>query len=159
MRRNPWLMLGLGMAAQGASCVVMYGLPVLIPQLRPEGLSMSEAGLIVGAPSAGMLFTLVLWGWFADRYGERLAMSLGQSLAGVVLAVTALANAPLMVVGLMLGLAGALGSAANSASGKVVLGWFPAERRGVAMAFRQAAQPLGIATAALILPPVAAEYG
>jgi MFS family permease len=152
-------MLALGMAAQGASCVFMYGLPVLIPVLRTEGLSLSEAGMIVGAPSAGMLFTLVLWGWFADRYGERLTMSLGQSLAGIVLAATAFTHAPLAVVGLMLGVAGALGSAANSASGKVVLGWFPAERRGVAMAFRQAAQPLGIAIAALVLPPVALHYG
>src|SRR5262245_41864197 len=159
MRRNPWLMLGLGMAAQGASCVFMYGLPVLIPVLRAEGLSLSQAGMIVGAPSAGMLFTLVAWGWFADRYGERLTMSLGQSLAGGVLAVTAMTYAPVAVVGLMMGVAGALGSAANSASGKVVLGWFPAERRGVAMAFRQAAQPLGIAVAALVLPPVAAQHG
>lgn len=159
MRRNPWTMLALGMAAQGASCVFMYGLPVLIPVLRAEGLSLSEAGMIVGAPSAGMLFTLVLWGWFADRYGERLTMSLGQSLAGAALATTALTHATLPVVGLMLGVAGALGSAANSASGKVVLGWFPAERRGMAMAFRQAAQPLGIAIAALLLPPVALHYG
>jgi MFS family permease len=159
MRRNRWIMLGLGMAAQGASCAFMYGLPVLIPELRREGLSLSEAGLIVGAPSAGMLFTLVAWGWFADRYGERLTMALGQSLAGVALAATAFAHASLAVVGLMLGVAGALGSAANSASGKVVLGWFPAERRGVAMSFRQAALPLGVAVAALVLPPVAMHYG
>jgi MFS family permease len=154
-----WTMLALGMAGQGASCVFMYALPVLIPVLRGQGLSLSEAGMIVGAPSAGMLFTLVAWGWFADRFGERLTMSLGQSLAGVVLIVTALANPPLLGIGLLLGIAGALGSAANSASGKVVLGWFPAHRRGVAMAFRQAAQPLGIAVGALILPPVAAAYG
>lgn len=158
-RSNPWTMLGLGMAAQGASCVFMYGLPVLIPELRSDGLSLSQAGMIVGAPSAGMLLTLVAWGWFADRYGERLTMSLGQSLAGVVLAVAALTDAAIPVAGLALGIAGALGSAANSASGKVVLGWFPAERRGVAMAFRQAAQPLGIAVAALVLPPVASQYG
>lgn len=159
MRRNPWTMLALGMAAQGASCVFMYGLPVLIPELRAQGLSLSQAGMIVGAPSAGMLFTLVAWGWFADRYGERLTMSLGQSLAGVVLAVTAVSHASLPMIGVMMGVAGALGSAANSASGKVVLGWFPAERRGVAMAFRQAAQPLGIAIGAVLLPPVATHYG
>jgi MFS family permease len=156
---DKWAMLALGMAAQGASCVFMYGLPVLIPTLRAQGLSLSQAGMIVGAPSAGMLFTLVAWGWFADRYGERLTMALGQSLSGVVLVVTAATHLSLPAVGVMLGVAGALGSAANSASGKVVLGWFPAERRGVAMAFRQAAQPLGIAVGAMLLPPVAAHYG
>jgi MFS family permease len=156
---RPWTMLALGMAAQGASCVFMYGLPVLVPVLRGHGLSLGQAGLIVGAPSAGMLFTLVAWGWFADRHGERLTMALGQSLAGLVLAVAALTGPSIAVTGLLLGVAGALGSAANSASGKVVLGWFPPERRGVAMAFRQAAQPLGIAIAALLLPPVAAAHG
>ncbi len=152
-------MLALGMAAQGASCVFMYGLPVLIPVLRGEGLTLAQAGMVVGAPSAGMLFTLVLWGWYADRRGERVTMSLGQGLAGVVLAVAAFTSPSVPVLGLMLGLAGALGSSANSASGKVVLGWFPAEKRGVAMAFRQAAQPVGIAVAALALPGVAAAYG
>jgi MFS family permease len=156
---RPWTMLSLGMAAQGASCVFMYGLPVLVPVLRGHGLTLGQAGMIVGAPSAGMLFTLVAWGWFADRHGERLTMALGQSLAGVVLAIAALTDPSIVVMGLMLGLAGALGSSANSASGKVVLGWFPPERRGVAMAFRQAAQPLGIAVAALLLPPVAAAHG
>lgn len=156
---RPWTMLALGMAAQGASCVFMYGLPVLIPVLRAHGLSLGQAGMIVGAPSAGMLLTLVAWGWFADRFGERLTMSLGQGLAGVVLAAAAFADPPIAVTGLLLGVAGALGSSANSASGKVVLGWFPPERRGVAMAFRQAAQPLGIAVGALALPPVAAAYG
>jgi MFS family permease len=152
-------MLSLGMAAQGASCIFMYGLPVLIPVLRTQGLSLSQAGMIVGAPSAGMLFTLVAWGWFADRFGERLTMSLGQSLAGLVLGVTALSHLPVGAIGLLLGVAGALGSSANSASGKVVLGWFPPERRGLAMAFRQAAQPLGIAVAALALPPITAHHG
>ncbi|NUO57157.1 MAG: MFS transporter [Hamadaea sp.] len=156
---RPWTMLALGMAAQGASCVFMYGLPVLVPVLRGHGLSLGQAGLIVGAPSAGMLFTLVAWGWVADRFGERVTMSLGQGLAGVVLAIAAVTHPSIPVTGLLLGLAGALGSSANSASGKVVLGWFPPERRGVAMAFRQAAQPLGIAVAALALPPVAAAHG
>jgi len=152
-------MLALGMAAQGASCVFMYGLPVLVPVLRGHGLSLGQAGMIVGAPSAGMLFTLVAWGWIADRFGERITMSLGQGLAGVVLAIAAVTNPSIPVTGLLLGVAGALGSSANSASGKVVLGWFPPERRGVAMAFRQAAQPLGIAVAALVLPSVAAAHG
>jgi len=43
----------------------------------------------------------------------------------------------------------------NSASGRVVLGWFEAHERGFAMGVRQTAQPLGVGLAALTLPALA----
>lgn len=43
----------------------------------------------------------------------------------------------------------------NSASGRVVLGWFDAHERGFAMGVRQTAQPLGVGLAALTLPALA----
>ncbi|MEU8268592.1 MFS transporter [Sphaerisporangium sp. NPDC049002] len=149
---NRWAMLSLGMAAQGAGCVFMYGLPFLVPVLREElGLGLARAGLVVGAPSAGMLFTLIAWGWVADRYGERLAMALGLGLATMFLVCAAFTTTagPLAA---LLALAGASGASANAASGRVVLGWFPAERRGVAMGWRQTAQPIGVAVAGAVLP-------
>jgi sugar phosphate permease len=39
------------------------------------------------------------------------------------------------------------------------MGWFPVSERGLAMGARQTAQPLGIAIAALALPPIAQAYG
>ncbi|WP_067173532.1 MFS transporter [Microtetraspora niveoalba] len=152
---NRWIMLGLGVAAQGAGCVFMYGLPFLLPAFQAEkGLSLAQAGLLVGAPSAGMLFTLIAWGWVADRYGERLAMTAGLVLAAGSLAAAAFAAHP-GVLAALLALAGASGASANAASGRVVLGWFPKERRGVAMGWRQTAQPLGVAVAGLVTPAVA----
>jgi sugar phosphate permease len=35
-------------------------------------------------------------------------------------------------------------ASSNSASGRLVVGWFPPERRGLAMGIRQTAQPLGV---------------
>ncbi|GII28523.1 MFS transporter [Planotetraspora mira] len=152
-RPNRWAMLSLGVAAQGAGCVFMYGLPFLLPALEAEhGLTLAEAGVIVGAPSAGMLFTLIAWGWVADRYGERIAMTSGLALATVFLGSAAFATHP-AVLAVLLGLAGAAGASANASSGRVVLGWFPKERRGVAMGWRQTAQPLGVALAGVIAPP------
>src|SRR5579875_1716649 len=46
----------------------------------------------------------------------------------------------------------------NSAGGRLVSAWFPAERRGLAMGIRQTAQPLGIALGALMLPELS-EHG
>jgi MFS family permease len=51
-----------------------------------------------------------------------------------------------------------MGSAcASSASGRVVIGWFPAERRGFAMGIRQMSQPLGVAIAAIAVPALVAS--
>ncbi|WP_438882008.1 MFS transporter, partial [Bacillus cereus group sp. BC88] len=47
----------------------------------------------------------------------------------------------------------------NAASGRVVIGWFPKERRGLAMGIRQMCQPLGVAIAAVSVPLLAASGG
>jgi len=47
----------------------------------------------------------------------------------------------------------------NGASGRVIVGWFPVDQRGLAMGIRQTAQPLGVAVAAMSIPAVAAAHG
>ena len=49
-------------------------------------------------------------------------------------------------------LAGAAGASVYAASGRLILGWFAASQRGLAMGIRQSAQPLGVAVAAVTLP-------
>jgi sugar phosphate permease len=58
-----------------------------------------------------------------------------------------------------LALAGASAASVNAASGRMVLGWFAAHERGFAMGIRQTGQPLGVAYAAILLPPVASRWG
>jgi sugar phosphate permease len=60
---------------------------------------------------------------------------------------------------LLLFLAGAASASANSASGRVVVGWFPPHRRGLAMGIRQMGQPVGMAIAAVSIALVAAHQG
>jgi nitrate/nitrite transporter NarK len=154
-----WRILVLGVLAQVASCVYLYGLPMLVPQLRAaDHLSLTAAGWVVVAPSIGLVLTLVAWGAAADRYGERLVMLVGLSGAVVFLAL-ALAASGAVGRALLLAGAGAAGASVNAASGRVVLGWFPPGERGVAMGVRQTAQPLGVALAAITLPPVADRWG
>jgi MFS family permease len=62
-------------------------------------------------------------------------------------------------LGAFLLLGGAASASSNSASGKVVVGWFPKERRGLAMGIRQMCQPLGVTIAALTVPAIAAGSG
>ncbi|MDX3195497.1 MFS transporter [Streptomyces sp. MN03-5084-2B] len=162
LQANPrrWLILALGLAAQTASCSFLYGLPFLVPAMRAtEGLTLAQAGTVVAAPSIGLLFTLIVWGAAADRYGERLIMALGLGMSGLLLVYAGAGNHP---VGLLFGVflaAGACTASVNAASGRVVMGWFAKSERGVAMGIRQTAQPLGVGVAALGLPPLAAHFG
>lgn len=158
--RRRWLMLALGLAAQTASCSFLYGLPFLVPAMRAaEHLSLAQAGVVVSAPTVGLLLTLIAWGAAADRYGERLVLAIGLALCGALVVVAATLVHGMVGFVLLLGLAGAAGASVNAASGRVVMGWFAAHERGVAMGVRQTAQPLGVGIASLSLPILAGAIG
>lgn len=153
-----WTVLAVGTFAQAASCSFVYGIPMLVPRLQEQGLSLVAASWVVSAPVFGLLLTLIAWGALADRYGERVVIASGVGAAAVLLVVIAFVHGtPALVV--LLGVAGAFGASVNAASGRLVMGWFPPEERGLAMGTRQTAQPLGVALAALGLPPLAHTYG
>ncbi|MFB9905053.1 MFS transporter [Allokutzneria oryzae] len=157
--RYRWVVLAAGALAQGANASCFLGLPVLIPQLREHfGLSLPEAGLLVGAVNLGTMLTLVLWGASADRFGERPVMTIGLLGAAVCLVGAATTGDVVLVALALLG-SGAFGASANAASGRAVMTWFPAGRRGVAMGVRQSATPVGAAFSALVLPPAADSGG
>ncbi len=158
-RALPWIQLALAIGAQLSGSVFVATPAFLIPLLHGErGLSLAEAGLLAGAPSLGLVFTLVAWGALADRVGERLTIT-----AGLVLGAAAAAGALLadgyVGLGAFLLLGGMASGSASSASGRLVVGWFPRERRGLAMGIRQMAQPLGVTVAALAVPPLASAAG
>lgn len=154
-----WLILAAGIAAQATTSSYLYGLPFLIPELqRGVGVSLTEAALLVSAPLLGLLLALIAWGAAADRYGERIVMTVGLAATGGLLLVSiALPGLVLFGAGLML--AGACAAAVNAASGRVVLGWFTAAERGLAMGIRQTAAPIGVGIAAATLPPIAHRWG
>ncbi len=150
-----WLVLAAGTVAVTAGSAFQYGLAYLIPALRADGLSLAQAGVIVACPTVGLLLTLVAWGAAADRWGERLILASGLGIAGLVLLAATRAHG-MVALGACLVVAGAAGAAVYAASGRLILGWFAARERGLAMGIRQSAQPLGVAVAALALPSLAA---
>lgn len=157
MRR--WFILATGLTAQATTSSFLYGLPFLIPALQTDhGLSLTSASLLISAPLLGLLCALIAWGAAADRFGERVVMATGLALTGVLLLVSlTLPGFVLFGAGLML--AGACSASVNAASGRVVLGWFSAKERGLAMGIRQTAQPLGVGIAAATLPSLAEHFG
>ena len=151
------MILIAGMIAMTAGCTFQYGLAYLIPAFRHEGLSLEQAGILVACPTAGLLLTLVAWGAAADKWGERLVLCTGLAAAGLVL-LAGTAVPGVVALGACLALAGAAGASVYAASGRLILGWFGAHERGLAMGIRQSAQPLGVAVAALALPTIG-EHG
>ncbi|WMM71206.1 MFS transporter [Rhodococcus pyridinivorans] len=165
--RRRWLILALGVLAQASQATVINGVAFLIPILNQEGgFTLAQAGTLAGAPILGGVFTLVVWGAIADRFGERLALAAGLGIAavsmGLASATTSLdlsRTTSAALLGLLLMCAGAGAVSANSASGRVVVGWFPPHQRGLAMGIRQMSVPLGVAAGALVIPTLAGDHG
>lgn len=156
-----WRMLALGVAAQAAGTFLVSTPAYLIPFLHvQQGMPLAEAGLLAAAPTFGMVLTLVGWGALADRFGERWVIAGGLALTALFafVAVPAVGSG-YAALGILLLLGGGASASVNAASGRVVVGWFPRSRRGLAMGIRQMSQPLGVAVAALVVPPLAEQHG
>jgi sugar phosphate permease len=155
-----WFMLALGTAAQTAACAFVYGVPYLADVLRGPGhhLTLAQVGLLAGCPTVGLVAALFAWGAAADRYGERVVIAAGLGAAALSLCAVPLTHGA-VALGAVLLLAGATGASVYSASGRLVMGWFTARHRGLAMGIRQTSTPLGMGLAALTMPPLSDAYG
>ncbi|NII40952.1 MFS family permease [Curtobacterium flaccumfaciens] len=153
------MVLALGVAAQAAGTLVVTAPALLIPHLHAQGMPLAQAGLLAAAPTAGMVLTLIAWGAVADRIGERVVIAGGLVLTTLAVAGAWLAGDDTVLLGVAFLAAGMTSASTNAASGRVVVGWFPKERRGLAMGIRQMSQPLGVTLAAVTVPQLAEVSG
>jgi sugar phosphate permease len=154
-----WSMLAIALSATLFANVFINGAAFLIPTLHGEyGLDLAKAGLLSSMPSFGMVVTLIAWGYVVDRVGERIVLALGSALTAAA-AFAAASVSSLFAVGAFLLLGGMAAASSNSASGRLVVGWFPPQRRGLVMGIRQTAQPLGVGLGALVIPRLAQSHG
>jgi MFS family permease len=157
--RYRWAVLAAGTAAATSNAAFGIGLPVIVPQLREEyDLSLGQIGVLLAASWVGTTLTLLPWGLAADRFGERVALTVGMLGSAACLVGAAYASSFEELVVFLL-LVGAAGSAVNSASGRAVMHWFGRDERGFALGVRQTAIPLGGLIGALTLPPIADAGG
>ncbi|WP_412163769.1 MFS transporter [Curtobacterium flaccumfaciens] len=154
-----WTMLALGVAAQAAGTLVVSAPALLIPHLLTRGTSLPVAGVLAAAPTFGMVLTLIAWGAITDRFGERVVIAGGLVLTTLAVVAAWLAAGDPVLLGLAFLAGGMTSASTNAASGRVVVGWFPKERRGLAMGIRQMSQPLGVTLAAVTVPQLAEGSG
>ena len=154
-----WSMLGATVAAQASSSVAINGPAFLIPAfVQDRGLSLVGAGTVVAMTLVGVLVSLIAWGLVVDRVGERSVLLTG--LGGTAVAGAALTFVHgALAMGALLFVVGVFAASSSSASGRIVVGWFPPHRRGLAMGIRQMAQPLGVALGAATMAVTASREG
>ena len=153
-------MLAVGMLAQVAGTVLASAPVFLISYLsRERGLSLVDAGFLASTSLVGSMLTLVAWGVVVDRIGERLSLTIGLAIVTIAGTGAALGSSSYSALAVFWLIAGMGAASTNSASGRLVVGWFPPQRRGLAMGIRQTALPLGIGLTALVVPVTAEHLG
>ena len=154
-----WSMLAVALGSTLFANVFINGVAFLIPTLQSQrGLHLASAGLVAALPSFGMVVTLIAWGYIVDRFGERIVLAVGSALiAAATFGAASVHSLP--AIGAFLFVGGMAAASSNSASGRLVVGWFPPEQRGLVMGIRQTATPLGVGLGALVIPQLAQAYG
>src|SRR5580692_11776853 len=127
-----WVMLALALLAQTATSMLTSTPAFLIPQLHAHGVPLATAGLLASTTTVGMVVALVAWGALADRIGERSVISGGLALAAVAAGGAALFSTDYAVLATFLVIGGIASASSSPASGRLVVGWFPRNRRGLA---------------------------
>jgi MFS family permease len=154
-----WSMLAIALTTTTCANVFINGAAFLIPTLHTQrGLDLAQAGLMSSMPSFGLVIALIAWGYVVDRVGERFVLTLGSALIAAA-AFAAASVTSLFAVGAFLLLGGIAAASSNSASGRLVVGWFPPNQRGLVMGIRQTATPLGVGLGALVIPRLAESHG
>ncbi|WP_268896108.1 MFS transporter [Gordonia zhaorongruii] len=158
-----WIMLASSLVAAMTTTCATAGVAYVIPVLHSDhGMPLSKAATLAAIPTIGLTLTIIAWGAALDRFGERrvLLISLGITAAGTVAAmIVAETGAGFASLAIPLLISGLGSGAANGASGRIVVGWFPPHQRGTAMGVRQMAQPLAIGVCALTMPVFAERLG
>ena len=132
--------------------------PVLPLAMKELGISATQAGAFMSFFFIGYLLTQLPGGMLADRLGTRKILLGSLVLMGIF--TLSVAFTPGYEIGLALRFLAGIGSGAVlAASVKGVHDYFEPTGRATAMGFFMASGPLGLLTANLLSPLIAAEHG
>jgi len=159
--RMRWLMLGLLFAISVVTYIDRVNISVTARQMMPAlGLTDQQMGFVFSAFVIGYALFQVPGGWFADRWGIRIVLTIALLWWSCFTALTAMAPAsdlagPLGIVGVLALVRFLLGigeATALPTFNRAVADWLPAHERGLGIGI--AIGGIGIGSA--ITPPVTA---
>ncbi|MEA0555219.1 MFS transporter [Lysinibacillus irui] len=146
-----WIILLVATLSQTAATFVTYGMGPVASFYQIEwGLSSFQTGLIVSAVNIGPIFSMLVFGYFMDKKGEKQLIGWGSILLGLssLLLIPVHHYTTLLLVLIVVGIW--YGSAQTGGSSAIVK-WFPDKHRGLAIGIRQTGIPIGGALASSIL--------
>jgi MFS family permease len=151
--------LAVASYGQFAFSAYLLGIGAAAPVLqRQYGLSLAEVSILLGAANLGPLVCALAWGMVNDRFGERMAMTLGLTVSAFMLALVSTA-ATFATLCVLLALASGFGASSNVSTGRAVVRAFQPPLLGLALGLRQTASPIGGAIAGFTLPTLTAAIG
>ncbi len=157
--RYRWAVLATGASVQVVMTLPTQGLASVAPAIQHHfNVTLVQTGLLLTSANIGVATSMLAWGFLADRFSERWALTVGLSLAAIAIAVAAAERSYLAVV-VTLALAGMFGAVANAGSGRALMAWFNRAELGLALGIRQMASPVGGAMGSILLPFVVLDFG
>ncbi len=157
--RFAWVILALMFSAQLSCAFATQATPPLSPLFVPElGLTKTEVGLFSSAAYAGAWIVMIFAGPLTDRYGVRVAVSIGQVVFGALMLTMAATSSFVQAVAVMFAVGVGRGFTIPSLS-KGVSDWFPPRFLGTAMGIKQTGVPMAALLSASILPSLGLAFG
>ncbi len=153
-----WIVLMLATAVQASATLITYGIgPLAFFWKEIYYLTDMQMGMLLTAVNIGPPFCMIFVGRLLDQYNERLLIGVSSILLGGSLLIIQVIEG---FTGLLfvLTIVGVFYSTAQPGGSKVILKWFPKEKRGLAMGIRQAGIPIGGAVAGAIIPTLTVKF-
>jgi MFS transporter, ACS family, hexuronate transporter len=151
----PWIVLLASTLVQTAASFGNQMISPLAPFLVDDlGLARADIGLLLTATYIGATAVLVVAGSLSDRFGVRSLFLLGMTLAGVPLALGAIAPSYVWLL-IPLALFGIGNGFALPPTTRAIVEWFPTRNKGLAMGIKQTGVALAGMICGLTVPALA----
>ncbi|MGE8036643.1 MFS transporter [Lysinibacillus sp. KCTC 33748] len=146
-----WVIVLVATLSQTAATFVTYGMGPIATFYQIEwNLSSLQTGFIVSAVNIGPIFSMILFGYFMDKKGEKQIIAWGSILLGLSALLLMLVNNYVVLLFLLL-IVGVWYGSAQTGGSTAIVKWFPDKHRGLAIGIRQTGIPIGGALASVIL--------
>lgn len=146
-----WLIVLVATLSQTAATFVTYGMGPIATFYQIEwNLSPLQTGLIVSTVNIGPMFSMIVFGYFMDKKGEKQIIGWGSILLGLS-ALTLVFVTNYIILLLLLLLVGVWYGSAQTGGSTAIVKWFPDKNRGLALGIRQTGIPIGGALASVAL--------
>ena len=155
-----WVVLAIGMLVVfGSLGLARFGYTMVLPSMQ-AGLHLdnTQTGVLATANLIGYLVLAVIGGAAASRYGPRLVIGAGLSLAGVAMVLTGLANG-FYTAAAWRALTGIGSGASNVPVMGLLASWFATKHRGLASGIAVAGSSLALIFVGALVPRVLDIYG